>query len=160
MFDAFFLHVTLTYACFNGAAPADAPAVCSSLQQLGCRALFYGASFPLILGFFCVLPRKAGVWSVPGYMSMYVYLLHPHVLFNPWAMKLFFTLFSQAPPAPSHAPSPNHIRIRPPTRGLSCWHSCGRRRLWCFTGVPSCLSFMGARSTSGHRPREAARSPS
>mmetsp|Transcript_52511 Transcript_52511/g.117961 ORF Transcript_52511/g.117961 Transcript_52511/m.117961 type:complete len:95 (-) Transcript_52511:367-651(-) len=28
-------------------------------------------------------------------MSMYVYLLHPILLFNPWAMKTAFTLLSQ-----------------------------------------------------------------
>ncbi|KAL1515321.1 hypothetical protein AB1Y20_001952 [Prymnesium parvum] len=94
-FDLFFERVTLTYACFNGAPPGNAPAACCSFEQLLERAIFYCASFPLIAGFLCVLPRQAGIWSVPGYMSMYVYLLHPFVLFNPFVMKALFTFFSQ-----------------------------------------------------------------
>ena len=52
-------------------------------------------SAPLILGFLCVLPTKRGLWSVPGYMSMYVYLLHPVALFNPGLMYLVFTGLSR-----------------------------------------------------------------
>ncbi|KAL3911280.1 MAG: hypothetical protein SGPRY_008751, partial [Prymnesium sp.] len=94
-FNFFFGRVTLTYACFNGAPPGDNPTACSTLPQLFERALFYCASFPLIAGFLCILPRKRGFWSIPGYMSMYIYLLHPFALFNPFVMKALFTLFSQ-----------------------------------------------------------------
>ena len=50
----------------------------------------------MILGFLCVLPTKRGVWTVPGYMSMYVYLLHPLVLFNPLVMHFAFEWMTKA----------------------------------------------------------------
>ena len=37
---------------------------------------------------------RRGLWTAPGYMSMYVYLLHPFVLFNPPVMKFTFELLS------------------------------------------------------------------
>jgi len=95
-FGVFFARVTLTYACFNGVAPADAPGICCSLTQVAQRAVFYASSLPLLICFVACLPtRSARVWATPGHMSMYVYLLHPLVLFNPWAMKTAFTVFSQ-----------------------------------------------------------------
>lgn len=90
-----FARLGLTYACFNGAPPAEHADECGSIRELASRLAFYVASAPLILGFLCMLPTKRGVWSVPGYMSMYVYLLHPLILFNPLMMHFAFEFLSQ-----------------------------------------------------------------
>lgn len=72
--------LTFTYACFNGNPPEKRATECSTARELLFRAVFYACSAPLILGFLCVLPTRRGLWTVPGYMSMYVYLLHPIIL--------------------------------------------------------------------------------
>ena len=64
------------------------------MTELLNRAAFYACSAPLITGFLCAMPRRAGRLSAPGYMSMYVYRLHPLVLFNPWLMKAVFDAMS------------------------------------------------------------------
>jgi fucose 4-O-acetylase-like acetyltransferase len=89
-FTVAFANVTTTYGCMNGYAPDATPYVCSTAQSLYLRLLFYASSAPLIAGFFAVLPRQAGPWSVPGHMSMFVYLLHPLVITNALVMKLSF----------------------------------------------------------------------
>ena len=75
--------LAFTYACFNGAPPAQRASDCASNRELFHRAAFYVCSAPLILGFLCLLPTRRGLWSVPGYMSMYVYLLHQLILCAP-----------------------------------------------------------------------------
>ena len=76
------------------------------MREVLSRAAFYAASAPLILGFLCLMPTRAGLWSLPGYMSMYVYLLHPFVLCTR-RTRTSHTHASRThhPPAPSHAPS-------------------------------------------------------
>ena len=54
------------------------------------RALFYVGSAPLLAGFFAILPPKGGFWTYPGYMSMYIYLLHPLIISNPYVMRVAF----------------------------------------------------------------------
>lgn len=68
--------------------------ICASARELLHRSCFYLVSLPLVAGFFCLLPRTRGFWSVPGYMSMYVYLLHPLVITNPAVMKFTFLWLS------------------------------------------------------------------
>mmetsp|Transcript_44852 Transcript_44852/g.117655 ORF Transcript_44852/g.117655 Transcript_44852/m.117655 type:complete len:132 (-) Transcript_44852:82-477(-) len=58
------------------------------------RALFYAVSLPLIAGFLCALPTSTGIMTLPGHMSMYIYLLHPLLLYNPWIMKTTFDALS------------------------------------------------------------------
>jgi fucose 4-O-acetylase-like acetyltransferase len=89
-FTVAFANVTSTYGCMNGYAPNATPYICSTLDALYLRLLFYASSAPLIAGFFAVLPRAAGSWSIPGHMSMFVYLLHPLVITNAVVMKLGF----------------------------------------------------------------------
>ena len=60
------------------------------------RSLFYAASVPLLAGFFCLLPRQGGVWTYPGYMSMYIYLLHPLIISNPLVMRAAFDWLTAA----------------------------------------------------------------
>ena len=74
-FSKVFGRLSLTYACFNGAPPEAQKDECSTLRELIHRFAFYCCSVPLILGFLCLMPSKRGVWTVPGYMSMYVYLV-------------------------------------------------------------------------------------
>jgi hypothetical protein len=94
--DAFY-QLTRTYACFNG-SPPDPSGVklseCSSMRELGRRATFYVASLPLMAGFLCLMPRQSGWLTTPGHLSMYVYLLHPVLLFNPWVLKTTFDALS------------------------------------------------------------------
>lgn len=94
--DAFY-QLTRTYACFNG-SPPDPSGVklseCSSMRELGRRATFYVASLPLMAGFLCLMPRHSGWLTTPGHLSMYVYLLHPLLLFNPWVLKTTFDALS------------------------------------------------------------------
>lgn len=92
-FQQLFLYSVVNYACFTGALPNDEHG-CATLSQLGLRALFYAASLPLLLGFLCLLPTRRGVWTAPGYMSMYVYLLHPLVITNPLVMRSAFGTLS------------------------------------------------------------------
>lgn len=89
-FNLAFANVTSTYGCMNGYAPDATPYVCSTVGALWLRLLFYTSSAPLIAGFFAVLPRRAGPWSIPGHMSMFVYLLHPLVITNGLIMKQGF----------------------------------------------------------------------
>jgi len=89
------LAATVTYGCMNGITPGDSPRVCVGWEQLPRRALFYVSSAPLLAGFFCLVPRGRGVWSVPGYMSMYVYLIHPLLITNPLVMHWAFAALSQ-----------------------------------------------------------------
>jgi len=89
-FAAAFEQLTLTYACFDGSPPAQRRLECCSLRELCLRMLFYAASLPLMAGFLCMLPRTVGRLTAPGHMSMYVYLLHPLLLYNPWVMKVTF----------------------------------------------------------------------
>ena len=91
-----FDRLTTTYQCFNGYAPAPPAIECASGSELLQRALFYAVSLPLLAGFLCLLPRASGAWSVPGYMSMYVYLLHPLVITNPLVMHFAFQALSRA----------------------------------------------------------------
>ena len=84
----------LTYSCFNGAPPDSEKGACSTLPELVKRFVFYLVSAPLILGFLSLMPTRRGIWTVPGYMSMYVYLLHPLILFNPLVMHFTFQLLS------------------------------------------------------------------
>ena len=93
-FAACFSRLGLTYACFNGAPPAEQAGECSTFRELCMRLIFYASSVPLITGFLCALPTGRGVWTVPGYMSIYVYLIYPLVLFNPIIMHFTFELFS------------------------------------------------------------------
>ena len=58
------------------------------------RMGFYLLSCPVIAGFLCMVPQGPGWLSAPGHMSMYVYLLHPLLLFNPVVMKLVFDALS------------------------------------------------------------------
>ena len=92
-FKQLFLLSVVNYACFTGALPNTEEA-CATLPQLGMRALFYAASVPLLLGFLCLLPTRRGPWTAPGYMSMYVYLLHPLVITNPLVMRTAFDALS------------------------------------------------------------------
>ena len=93
-FGRFFSRLTLTYACFNGAPPEAQAGECGTVRGLLQRLAFYCCSAPLILGFLCLMPKRRGIWTVPGYMSMYVYLLHPLILFNPLVMHFTFQLLS------------------------------------------------------------------
>ena len=43
-----------------------------------------------------MLPQRPGVWTVPGLMSMYIYLLHPLLITNGLVMKLAFDALSRA----------------------------------------------------------------
>ena len=95
-FAAAFRRVSVTYNCFNGVAPSDEPAACAAADALPKRALFYLASAPLLAGFAAVLPQRHGVWTVPGLMSMYIYLLHPLLITNGLVMKLAFDALSRA----------------------------------------------------------------
>ena len=89
-----FAKLSLTYACFNGAPPEALADQCHTPRELLYRLAFYCCSVPLIMGFLCLMPTRAGVWTYPGYMSMYVYLMHPLVLFNPIVMHFTFELLS------------------------------------------------------------------
>jgi fucose 4-O-acetylase-like acetyltransferase len=89
-----FGRLSLTYACFNGAPPDAEKDECSTVRELVHRFAFYCCSVPLILGFLSLMPTRRGVWTVPGYMSMYVYLLHPLLLFNPIVMHFTFELLT------------------------------------------------------------------
>ena len=82
------------YACFSGTAPDSDPFMCSTYSHVLYRALFYASSVPLIIGFFSLLPRQVGFWTVPGFMSMYIYLLHPLLIANAAVMKLVFNWLS------------------------------------------------------------------
>jgi hypothetical protein len=64
------------------------------MRELGRRATFYVASLPLMAGFLCLMPRQSGWLTTPGHLSMYVYLLHPVLLFNPWVLKTTFDALS------------------------------------------------------------------
>lgn len=64
------------------------------MRAAGQRAAFYAASAPLMAGFFSVLPRAAGWWSHPGHMSMFIYLLHPLLITNPYVMRAVFERLS------------------------------------------------------------------
>lgn len=94
-FQRTFGGLAFTYACFNGAPPEQRATECATFSELLRRAAFYAGSAPLIVGFLCVLPTRRGLWTVPGYMSVYVYLLHPLILFNPFVMHGTFTLLSR-----------------------------------------------------------------
>ncbi|EOD10560.1 hypothetical protein EMIHUDRAFT_459834 [Emiliania huxleyi CCMP1516] len=91
-----FAGVSETYDCFNGFAPdaARRRGGCATLRAAGQRAAFYAASAPLMAGFFSVLPRAAGWWSHPGHMSMFIYLLHPLLITNPYVMRAVFERLS------------------------------------------------------------------
>jgi len=94
-FSNAFEQLTLTYSCFDGSPPAEKRLDCCSLRELLLRAAFYLASLPLIAGFLCTMPRTTSWLTAPGFMSMYVYLLHPLLLYNPLAMKLSFDALSE-----------------------------------------------------------------
>ena len=93
-FRSAFEQITLTYACFDGNPPSQKALACSTFHELAMRALFYLLSLPLIVGFLCALPRRTSWLTAPGHMSMYVYLLHPLLLYNPWIMKTTFDALS------------------------------------------------------------------
>ena len=95
-FEAFFRQATLSYSCLNGNPPQGKMVVCASFRELMMRITWYAASLPLIGGFLCILPRRSGVYAAPGYMSMYVYLIHPLLLYNPLLMKTTFDALSTA----------------------------------------------------------------
>ena len=88
-FEHAFLASCVNYGCFTGALPNTSEG-CANTTQLLLRIVFYVASVPLLAGFFCVLPRRGGFWSYPGYMSMYIYLLHPLIISNPLIMRASF----------------------------------------------------------------------
>ena len=58
-FGRTFERLSFTYACFNGAPPEQRATECSTPRELFCRAAFYAASAPLILGFLCCLPTRS-----------------------------------------------------------------------------------------------------
>lgn len=93
-FRVVFEQLTLTYACLNGAPPRDQADVCCTAHELAMRLTFYVLSCPVIAGFLCMVPRESSWLSASGHMSMYVYLLHPCLLFNPIAMQLVFDALS------------------------------------------------------------------
>jgi len=89
-FNTIFANVTSAYDCMNGYVPNATPDLCVSADALLLRLMFYAWSVPLIGGFFALLPRAPGPWSIPGHMSMFVYLLHPLVITNAFVMKQAF----------------------------------------------------------------------
>jgi fucose 4-O-acetylase-like acetyltransferase len=89
-FSEAFGRLALTYDCFNGAPPEAQGDACPTGRQLFSRLAFYASSAPLIIGFLSIVPSARGLWTSPGYMSMYVYLLHPLILFNPLVMHYAF----------------------------------------------------------------------
>jgi len=89
-FDDAFHHVTRAYGCFNGEVPAAEPRVCYGFEAVLLRAAFYVASAPLMAGFFCVLPQSYGWYTYMGFMSMYIYTLHPLIITNGVVMKYVF----------------------------------------------------------------------
>ena len=103
-FAVAFEQITLTYSCFDGAPPAASAGACSSLRELCMRLAFYGLSVPLLFGFLATMPTRPGILTAPGYMSIYVYLLHPLLLFNPPLMKITFDVCPSPPPATRHLP--------------------------------------------------------
>ena len=93
-FSRTFEKLSFTYSCFNGYPPEQRAAECSTGRELLRRTAFYLFSSPLVLGFLCIVPTRAGLWTLPGYMSMYVYLWHPLILFNPLVMHHTFEALS------------------------------------------------------------------